>query len=144
MLTQILLLATTAAAAPAPGEDGGLTIKGLYVGGSTLVAIVTYIGGLYRGKTKRVDVQDPVNVSTVEDKKFVTCIACKEHMRELELKCETATKATATAANAAVTNLFGRMTDVEKGVAGVQASVDAVKDTSSQILAAIISKGLGK
>lgn len=80
MLTQLLILATTAAAVPASDPDGGLTIKGLYVGGSTLVAIVTAIGGYYRGKTKRVDVQDPVNVSGVADKAYVTNMTCEARM----------------------------------------------------------------
>ena len=141
MLTHLLILATTAATAPAPGEDGGLTIKSLYVGGSTLVAIATAVGGYYRGKTKRVDVQDPVNVSSVSDKTFVTCATCKEHMAALALKCATDLKDSKAEAHSAVTNLFSRMTDVEKGVSAVKASVDAVATTNAQILAAIIAKG---
>lgn len=81
MLTHLLILATTAAAVPASDPDGGLTIKGLYIGGSTLVAIVTAIGGYYRGKTKRVDVQDPLNISAPADKTYITETMCSARMQ---------------------------------------------------------------
>lgn len=81
MLTQMLILATTAAAVPATGEDAGLTIKGLYVGGSTLIAIVTYLGGLYRGTKRKVDVQDPLNISAPADKTYITETMCSARMQ---------------------------------------------------------------
>lgn len=70
----LLILATTAAATT--GDD-----KGLYIGGATLVSIVTAVLGYFKGRAKNINVSpQPFQVERPDDNAFVTNRTCELRM----------------------------------------------------------------